>query len=339
MEAGFMRERSEGIRFEDRRAWRAWLEENGASEMEVWLTFAKAGRQAPGGEGRRGLRLRDAVEDALCFGWIDSTLRSLASDAYTYILRFTPRRNIYNWSAPNLRSVRKLQADGRMTKAGLAKIGPGLLDREPPPGPQGLGVPVPSEMAEALRQNPQAQQNFDRMPVSHRYQYIRWISDAKREDTRQRRLAALVARLAWNKVEHAKRLDEKDHRSLALWAADCAEHVLPHFEEEYPKDDRPRKALEAVRAWVRGEIAMGEARAAALAAHAAARDADHAAARTAARAAGHAAATAHVAGHARHAAAYAVTAASAVSATERDWQYLRLPEHLRPIVFPAPGNG
>jgi len=164
------------------------------------------------------------------------------------------------------------------------------------------------------------------------------------------------------KVEHAKRLDEQDHRSLVLWAADCAERVLPYFEEKYPKDDRPRNALEAGRAWVRSEITVSEARAAAFAAHAAARaaghaaatahaaarDADHAAARAAARAAGHAAATAHVAGHARHAAAYAVTAATnaalptdaaATTATEREWQYRRLPEHLRPVAFPARGNG
>jgi hypothetical protein len=137
------------------------------------------------------------------------------------------------------------------------------------------------------------------------------------------------------KGEHAKRLSVQDHRSLVLWAADCAEHVLLYFEEKYPEDDRPRKAVEAGRAWARGEIAVSEARAAAFAAHAAARDADHAAARAAARAAGHAAATAHVAGHAHHAAAYAVTAASA---TERDWQYRRLPEHLRPVAFPARGS-
>jgi hypothetical protein len=145
------------------------------------------------------------------------------------------------------------------------------------------------------------------------------------------------------KVEHAKRLDEQDHRSLALWAADCAEHVLPYFEENYSADDRPRKALEAGRAWARGEIACGKARAAAVAAHAAARAADEGAARAAARAAGHAAATAHMTGHARHAAAYAVTAATAAaipadagtaSATERDWQCRRLPEHLRPVAFP-----
>jgi len=141
------------------------------------------------------------------------------------------------------------------------------------------------------------------------------------------------------KVEQTKRLDEQDHRLLVLWAADCAEHVLPYFEEKYPKDDRPRKAIEASRAWTRGEIRVGQARAAALAAHAAARDADDAAARAAARAVGQAVATAHVAGHARHAASYAVKAVKAAAesdtTTESGWQYRRLPEHLRPVVFPV----
>ncbi len=143
------------------------------------------------------------------------------------------------------------------------------------------------------------------------------------------------------------RLDKRDHRSLVLWATDCAEHVLPYFEEKYPKDNRPRNALEAGRGWVRGEIAMSEARAAAFAAHAAARAADQAAARSAARAAGHAAATAHVASHAARAANYAVSAATdpavptdsaAATAKERDWQYRSLPKHLRPVAFPARGN-
>lgn len=142
---------------------------------------------------------------------------------------------------------------------------------------------------------------------------------------------------------HLMSLDEQDHRSLVLWAADCAEHVLPYFEENYSEDDRPRKALEAARAWARGELSMSRARDAAFAAHAAARDADHAAARAAGRAAAHAAATAHVADHARYAAAYAVNAATAAaiptdtgaaSATERDWQCRRLPEHLRPVASP-----
>lgn len=112
-----------------------------------------------------------------------------------------------------------------------------------------------------------------------------------------------------------KRLAEHEHRSRALWAADCAEQALPHFEARHPRDDRPRKAIEAGRSWARGELAMIEARSAALAAHAAARDATHPSAQFAARAAGHAAATAHVAGHALHAAAYAAKAAAAAANT------------------------
>ena len=138
------------------------------------------------------------------------------------------------------------------------------------------------------------------------------------------------------KARQTTRPNEQDHRLLAVWAADCAEHVLPYFEQKYPKDDRPRKAIEAARAWTRGEIRVSQARTAALAAHAAARDADDDAARAAARAAGHAAATAHVAGHARGAALYAVKVAAASGATaESDWQYRRLPEHLRPLTSPA----
>lgn len=134
-------------------------------------------------------------------------------------------------------------------------------------------------------------------------------------------------------MKQKKKLDEQDHKALALWAADCAEHVLPYFEKERPKDGRPRKAIEAVRSWARGAIKVGEARKAALDAHAAARDVNQAAARAAARSAGHAAATAHVAGHAPHAADYAVTAAEAAGvADEREWQYHRIPKHLRPMV-------
>ena len=129
-------------------------------------------------------------------------------------------------------------------------------------------------------------------------------------------------------------LDERDHTSLVLWATDCAEHVLPYFEEKYPKDNRPRNAVEGGRAWARGEIAMSEARAATIAAHAAARAVDQAAARAASRAAGHAAATAHGAAHA----AVVPTDSAAATATKRDWQYRRFPKHLRPVVFPTRGN-
>ena len=127
------------------------------------------------------------------------------------------------------------------------------------------------------------------------------------------------------------------HRTLAVWAVDCVERVMPYFEGEYPKDRRPRKAIEACREWIRtGVFKMADIRRAALASHAAARElgGDNAA-RSAARAAGQAVATAHVPTHSIGAANYALqaihraisaSAADAAIAKERDWQYQHLLE-------------
>jgi hypothetical protein len=134
---------------------------------------------------------------------------------------------------------------------------------------------------------------------------------------------------------------DEDHRLLAIWAADCAEHVLQHFEQARPDDDRPRRALDLVRAWARGEVTMTEARTAAGHANAAARDLEGAA-RRAAYAAGQAAAVAHVAAHELGAAAYAIRAAQAAAAPdERDeagrsecrWQRAQLPAAIRDLVL------
>ncbi len=139
-------------------------------------------------------------------------------------------------------------------------------------------------------------------------------------------------------------LDVPRQRLLATWAAECAEHVLPYFAGEYPGDDRPRLAIATARAWSRGEVTVGEARAASVAAHAAARSASEGAAREAARAAGHAVATAHMADHSLGAAAYAVRAvcrasqapdARRASDRERRWQREHLPEAIRELVVSA----
>ncbi len=124
-------------------------------------------------------------------------------------------------------------------------------------------------------------------------------------------------------TELANRTDQK---ILAVWALLCAERVLPIFEEKYPNDPRPRDAIEAGRAWVLGEIRVGEVRKAAFSAHAAARAAaGDSSASFAARAAGHAAATAHTPGHAIHAAEYAIKAMPAnMKIQEYGWQYKHL---------------
>ena len=136
-------------------------------------------------------------------------------------------------------------------------------------------------------------------------------------------------------------LTDADHHFLALWAATCAEHVLPLFESARPEDPRPRQAIEQVRAWVHGEVAMMEARAAGGHAMAAARDL-RGPARHAAYAAGQAAVVAHVAAHELGAAAYAIKAVRAAApAADRDaagrlechWQRAQLPEPIRDLVL------
>jgi hypothetical protein len=139
----------------------------------------------------------------------------------------------------------------------------------------------------------------------------------------------------------AELVNKTNHKTLAIWAADCAERALPYFEEKYPEDTRPRNAIEACREWARtGVFRMADVRKTSLAAHAAARDVqEDNAARSAARAAGHAMATAHVPSHAIAAALYAATAvrdatnspeADIATIKEREWQYqhlLRLTEN------------
>ena len=121
------------------------------------------------------------------------------------------------------------------------------------------------------------------------------------------------------------------HHRLALWAADCAERVIHLFEDMAPNDHRPRAAIEATRAWVKGKLTVTDARRLAFQSHAAAREVENKAAIFAARAAGHAAATAHVGTHAQHSAAYAIKAVAAAAEreahecveAERKWQLRR----------------
>jgi hypothetical protein len=132
-------------------------------------------------------------------------------------------------------------------------------------------------------------------------------------------------------------LDLARHRLLAVWAADCAERVLPLF-EECSADDRPRRALDMAKAWAQGEVSVGDAQKAAVAAHAAAREVTNKAGIAAARAAGHAVATAHMADHSLGGSIYALKAIEATGASadvERAWQMEQLPDELRELILSA----
>lgn len=170
----------------DREAWRAWLAENHASEREVWLVYAKKHT------GVRCISYEESVEEALCHGWIDSLIRRIDDDSYAR--KFTPRTNNDNWSALNTKRVAKVIREGRMTAIGLAKM--------PKAKPQPKSKPevqvAPALIESALKADAKAWANFSKMPPSHKRRYISWISLAKREETRQKRLREAIRMLTKN---------------------------------------------------------------------------------------------------------------------------------------------
>lgn len=181
----------EGKLFSDRGDWRRWLAEHHAHESEVWLIYYKKGIN------KQSITYNDAVEEALCFGWIDSKVKKI--DDEKYMQRYTPRKDGSNWSQSNKRRVRKLIQTGLMTPAGLEKIESAKqdgswnrlddIDKE---------IRVPEDLAVALANNPQAKKNFENFAPSHRKQYLWWLKSAKREETRQKRLREIVARAEKN---------------------------------------------------------------------------------------------------------------------------------------------
>jgi uncharacterized protein YdeI (YjbR/CyaY-like superfamily) len=189
------------VLFRDRQAWRRWLEKNHDRVGELWLAYFKKHT------GKRSVTYPDALDEALCFGWIDGIVRSI--DDERYMQRWTPRKNPKGWSAANLAHVRRLVAQGRMTPAGLAVLGVPLdvrnedgAVRAKPPGRRGgtaTGTghgPVPEFITRALARNRAAAAFFARLAPSHRRRYVAWILGAKRDETRARRLAEAVRLLA-----------------------------------------------------------------------------------------------------------------------------------------------
>ncbi len=177
-----------------RPAWRAWLAANHDRETEIWLVYAKRHTGQP------RVEYADAVEEALCFGWIDSIVRTIDADHYAQ--KFTPRKAKSKWSALNRERFARMVREGKMTAAGLAKAPPeeaGAAVPQSPQPPAGEGEDaVPPYIEEALRANGAAWTNFSRFAPSYRRLYVRWIEDAKREETRRKRLAEAVSLLERN---------------------------------------------------------------------------------------------------------------------------------------------
>jgi len=174
-----------------REEWRAWLTEHYQSETEVWLVYYKKHT------GRPRISYDHAVEEALCFGWIDSIGKRMDDEKFAQ--KFTPRRDCTTWSALNKRRLRKLIREGRMTEAGLAKIDIAMLGEGAQAKESKGDVEIPRFVKQALMANAKAWENFRNLTPSRRRSYIQLIMDAKREETRERRLREAVSLLEQNK--------------------------------------------------------------------------------------------------------------------------------------------
>lgn len=173
----------------DRAAWREWLAEHGATESEIWLVYFKAGT------GKPGISYEESLEEALCFGWVDSLIQKI--DEEKYARKFTPRRPGSKWSELNKHLAARLVREGRMTEAGLARLEFNLQEA-PATRPKRPELPLPDWLKAGLMTSATAWENFTKLPASHQRNYILWISDAKREETRQKRIREAIQRLEEN---------------------------------------------------------------------------------------------------------------------------------------------
>src|SRR5262245_5384233 len=155
---------------------RRWLQEHHESESEVWLVFHKRHTA------EKSIGYEDAVEEALCFGWIDSIVRRLDDDRYAR--KFTPRKPDSRWSTLNRRRYADLEARGLLAGPGLGRAPSSRSGDAPLPS---LSV-IPPYIEEQLKNNARAREFFERLAPSYRRAYISWIDSAKREETREKRL-------------------------------------------------------------------------------------------------------------------------------------------------------
>jgi uncharacterized protein YdeI (YjbR/CyaY-like superfamily) len=165
-------------------AWRAWLSKHHKTQSEVWLVFHKRHT------GRSSIAYDDAVDEALCFGWIDSLIRRLDDDRYAR--KFTPRRPDSRWSTANRKRYARLVASGRLMAAGR-KLAPTERSGDAPPVSSGN---VPPYIERAIKRHRSAWKFFQNLAPSYRRMYILWIDSAKREETKARRLDEAITKLA-----------------------------------------------------------------------------------------------------------------------------------------------
>ncbi|TQN47458.1 uncharacterized protein YdeI (YjbR/CyaY-like superfamily) [Humibacillus xanthopallidus] len=180
----------------DAGAWSAWLQEHHGDDRGVWLTLAKKGASTP-----TSLTYTEALEEALCHGWIDGQIRG--GDEYCYQQRFTPRTARSGWSKRNVAIAERLMAEGRMRAWGLAAVERARADgrwQAAYAGP--ASIMVPNDLAAALDATPAARATFENLNSRNRYSILYRIETAKRAETRRRRIEQFVAMLARGETLH-----------------------------------------------------------------------------------------------------------------------------------------
>jgi uncharacterized protein YdeI (YjbR/CyaY-like superfamily) len=185
----------EPIELPDQAAWERWLEQNHAVATSVWLKLAKKG--AP----RTTVQQADAVDSAICFGWIDGQIRGL--DEHYYRQRFTPRRRRSRWSLINTQRVARLSAEGRMRPAGLAEVRAAEEDGRSEAAYSQANDEIPEDLAAAIAANPEAQRFFETLSSQNRFALIFRLTQPGSPATRARRIDRFVAMLAEGRSFHS----------------------------------------------------------------------------------------------------------------------------------------
>lgn len=173
-----------------RKAWRAWLQKNHATKRHVWLIIYKKG------SGRQGLTYAEIVEEALCFGWIDS--KPNKRDAESYFLFMAPRKPKSAWSALNKKRIEKLLKENLITPAGLQKINEAKKDGSWTTLDSIEALEMPASLKKAFAKNKKALDCFSAFPPSTKKQIYQWVESAKADATKQKRITETITLAAKN---------------------------------------------------------------------------------------------------------------------------------------------
>jgi len=173
----------------NRKQWRSWLHENHKSEKGIWLIYYKKHTK------QISISYTEAVEEAICFGWIDGQIKKIDDDKY--MQRFTPRKHKSLWSEINIKRAKKMIELGYMTECGLKALEEGTKTKERIPSSKNFSVPP--YLKTALSKNKKAWNNFQNFSPSAQLAYVYWVTSAKKEETRQIRIKKTIERLLMKK--------------------------------------------------------------------------------------------------------------------------------------------